>query len=194
MRKLVSVGVAISCLAASSVGVWMTACSSSSNGTGFNDGGAGGHGGGGGTATGGGGGSAGGGGAAGGGGTGQGFVCQPNIDAGVNNDQTCDSNPDGSACVDCCFGDHQTGLCALNTAIYNDCCSFCQSQCASSFCAPTSSPPNAGDPCDTCLNNSLGLDAGQCLAAVSNACFGNNDCAILEGPPDAGGCLANCPP
>lgn len=54
----------------------------------------------------------------------------------------------------------------------------CATQCAQSLCAPTPVDSQPGDPCDTCVNNSLGQ--GQaCNAPVVNACKADTDCVAL---------------
>lgn len=211
MRRLFSFGLAISCLAASGLGAWMTACSSSNNGSGYGPdggGGTGGHGGGGtttgagggGTTTGAGGGGtttgAGGGGtSAGGGGGGSGngpFDCTNTTDASSGPDTVCTSDPDAGACVDCCIGNHTTGYCVFFNALYNDCCADCTSLCSTTFCA---NPPNqqaTTQACFDCLVNDTGNN-NACGNGAASACGASQDCTALFGSATSNGCIGGCP-
>lgn len=63
----------------------------------------------------------------------------------------------------------------------------CATQCAQSFCANPPKDPQAGDPCDTCLNNAL-AQGQQCNTEAVNACKADPDCIALETK-----CLPGCP-
>jgi hypothetical protein len=201
MRKLFSVGLAISCLAASGMGAWMTACSSTNNGTGFGPDGGGGHGGGGVTSNGPGGGGGtttgvgGGGGTAAGGGGGSAvgpFNCAAPPDASSGPDSVCTTNPDAGACVECCIGNHETGYCVFLNSLYNDCCADCTSLCQTTFCANPPNQAGTSQACFDCLVNDT-ANNNNCGNGAAAACAADQDCTALLGGASSPGCVGSCP-
>jgi hypothetical protein len=106
------------------------------------------------------------------------------VDAGQT-DQTCAAMSTGQACITCCQQIHTPGIQALVRAIQAcDCGSSgqCQTQCSAEYCM-NGTVMTPGDPCDTCVGNSLvvttadgGMGAGPCYSQVTTTCMGDTAC------------------
>lgn len=118
----------------------------------------------------------------------------PAPDSGVA-DLACESLPTDEQCWNCCTNNHPSGSTVWNNAFYDCVCGppdgtqgICQTQCAQTDCSASydAGGPEAGDPCDTCENDSLGTDGGACASSVGALCGQSPDCLAFSN------CFNNC--
>jgi hypothetical protein len=118
----------------------------------------------------------------------------PLPDSGVA-DLACESLPTDDQCWNCCTNNHTSGSTVWNNAFYDCVCGppdgtqgICQTQCAQTDCSAAydAGGPEAGDPCDTCENDSLGTDGGACASSVGTLCGQSPDCLAFSN------CFNNC--
>jgi hypothetical protein len=118
----------------------------------------------------------------------------PSPDSGVA-DLACESLPTDDQCWNCCTNNHPSGSTVWNNAFYDCVCGppdgtqgICQTQCAQTDCSAAydAGGPEAGDPCDTCENDSLGTDGGACASSVGALCGQSPDCLAFSN------CFNNC--
>ncbi len=112
----------------------------------------------------------------------------------------CGAASTSNDCVDCCAGFHPTGVNVIPIAVHACACikgvglitHECATPCKLTYCNDAgSTSPEAGSPCDVCLNKALAGDAGDaaapqssrpgdCFGPAISACTGDPECVAYE--------------